>query len=54
MIRLDPWKRIDKDIPFDEPELVFRYNKKVNIPNNETIDRSFKPKLFSPDKIKSV
>ena len=52
MIRLDPWKRIDKDKPFDEPETIFEYNSIVNFPTAK--DDCFKPNLFSNDKLKNI
>ena len=52
MIKLDPWKRIDKEKPFDEPESIFYYNGSVKLPVEG--DELFEPKLFSADKIKNV
>ena len=53
MIRLDPWRRIDKDKPFDEPETIFEFNATVILPTNDKYD-CFKPNLFTNDKLKNV
>ena len=52
MIRLDPWKRIDKETPFDEPETIFEYNEYVNLPTKK--DECFKENLFTNDKLKNI
>ena len=51
MIKLDPWKRIDKYTPFFEPESVFLFSGKVSLPTDV---QDFMPRLFSDDKIKNI
>lgn len=52
MIKSDPWKHIDRDELFDEPESVFLFQGSIGIPKEG--DERFRPRLFSPDKIKDV
>ena len=52
MIRLDPWKRIDCEQPFNEPETIFQFNADVILPNRD--HECFKPNLFTNDKLKNV
>ena len=52
VIKADPWKNIDKDELFDEPESVFAFQGSVAIPKGD--DERFKPRLFSADKIRDV
>ena len=53
MIRLDPWRRIDKDEkPFDEPETIFEYDADVKIPTSK--DDCFEKNKFTNDKIKNI
>ena len=52
MIKLDPWKRIDRNEPFLEPESIFRFEGNVTLPNKE--HENLLPKFFSDDKIKNI
>ena len=53
MIKVDPWKNIDRDELFEEPESVFLFQGSVGIPKGND-ERLNKPKLFSADKIRDV
>ena len=52
IIKSDPWKNIDQDDSFDEPESVFMYQGAIGVPKEG--DERYRPRLFSPDKIKDV
>ena len=53
MLKLDPWKRIETNEPFLEPEALFMYDGHVQLPT-ENDEKIFKPRLFTADKIKDV
>ena len=50
MIELDPWKCINRDSPFNEPETVFEFSENVS----KEPDYFYFPKKYSPDKIRDV
>ena len=50
MIELDPWKLIDRDQEFDEPETVFEFAQNVS----RAYDYFYYPRHFSSDKIRDV
>ena len=52
VIKIDPWKNIDRDELFNEPESVFIFQGSIGLPRAG--DERFKPRLFSADKIKDV
>ena len=52
MIKSDPWKNIDQDDYFEEPESVFMFQGVIGIPKEG--DERYRPRLFSADKIKDV
>ena len=53
VIKTDPWKNIDRDELFNEPESVFLFEGSVGIPKSSE-SHLFKPRLFSADKIRDV
>ena len=53
MIKVDPWKNIDREEFFDEPESLFLFQGSVGIPKGSD-ERLSKPRLFSADKIRDV
>jgi hypothetical protein len=52
MIKIDPWKSIDRDSVFDEPESVYVAIADLTFPTED--DDRFRPRLFTADKIKDV
>ena len=52
-IKIDPWKRIDQDYVFDEPENVYIVDGNVNLPWNIKCE-FFRPNLYDPAQIKRV
>ena len=53
VIKVDPWKNIDRAEIFDEPESVFNFQGSIGIPKDFEAPL-FKPRLFSADKIRDV
>ena len=54
MIKLDPWKRIDKDEPFCEPEDVYLFAGSVSLPGDRDKLKFEEPRHYSSDKIKNA
>ena len=50
MIELDPWKRMDRNVQFDQPESIFQFYGFVAKP----VDSQDEPRYFSADKIRSA
>ena len=50
MIELDPWKCIDRNQVFNEPETIFEFKENVS----KAHDYFCLPKHYSPDKIRDV
>ena len=50
MIELDPWKHINREEPFDEPETVFEFSESVS----KASDYFDYPRHFSGDKIRDI
>ena len=50
MLKIDPWKRIDRDSEFDLPESVFLFEESVAQPLNIINE----PRQFAPDKIRDI
>lgn len=52
MIKIDPWKSIDREVNFNQPESVFLAVADINFPKDK--DERFRPRLFTSDKIKDI
>ena len=50
MIELDPWKRIDRNEIFDQPESIFQFDGLVAKP----MESFNEPRYFSADKIRNA
>ena len=49
MIKVDPWKRIDRNKTFNQPESIFVYEGNVAAP-----PPTASPREFSADKIRNI